>query len=748
MAPFMLRDIELLQEDNEVLVLHLVDPDDLSPDEIGIPGIRVIRVPYHHTKPQTWWAAARAVRKYAHKADLVHTMALPALFPAWLAGCERPWVHTEHFSDLVDPDASRIKSAADAALKTFLRLPDQIIVVGSALGDVVNKYSRHPASVVANHVAISHVARSDEEELHAGGPVRMVAIGGLIARKGPLNTVEALAELRRRGIEATLTWVGVGPQEQEVRKLARSLAVEEYVTLRGSVPPSDIPEVLAQANIFVLPTANETFGVALAEALGHGLPVVAAGTGGHLEFLPPEASRVVEERSGVAIADAVEELMEDTARWRTAEVTAYARSKFSNEARLRGYREVYAAALDSGLESRLTDNTDRAESCAVARAVVFHTPYPIQDRPIAASALRPKKMRQAFIDAGYDVIDVTGFAKQRRQRMKKLFARMDVGLVIDFVYSERATIPNSFTEPKHLPLHLLLDRVFFRGMKKRGVPVGVFYRDVYWAFPEYVKNVGRIISVPMKMLYRWDLDGYARYLEIIFVPSLPYWGHVQEEVRNLPTVPVEDDQQLSELPRVLELPPAADFAELPVHALAPDERLHIFYVGGLDHHLYDLSLLIEVVSNRDDVQLTLCVPRQAWESFTADSDLKFGSNVEVVHALGEELDQYYERAHICSIYMPPEEYRDFAVPVKMYEYLAHSRPVFATQGSLAASFLEKGGMGWSVPFTAPALEAFLDSIRADPSALLNRAEAARTFGMHNGWTHRAREAADALYADH
>lgn len=348
MAPFMVRDVELIQENHEVLVLHLVNPRDMSAKEIDVPGVRVVRVPFHHTKPRTWLAAAAAVRQHARGADLVHTMALPALLPAWLAASKRPWVHTEHYSELVPLESTQRRKASMAVLKNLLRLPDQSIAVGAALAEVIARFSKEPPTVVANEVAMAPVCRLPEEELRSDGPVRMVAVGGLIPRKGPLETVQSVALLRDRGIDARLTWVGVGPLEQEVRELCTSLGVQDHVELLGSVPPEAIPAVLARGNVFVLPTGNETFGVAIAEALAHGLPVVTSGVGGHLEFLPPEASRVVDERTGPAIADAVVSLMEDKTRWGTDRLIEYAKREFSKEARLAAYTSVYERAMENG----------------------------------------------------------------------------------------------------------------------------------------------------------------------------------------------------------------------------------------------------------------------------------------------------------------------------------------------------------------------------------------------------------------
>ncbi len=370
---------------------------------------------------------------------------------------------------------------------------------------------------------------------------------------------------------------------------------------------------------------------------------------------------------------------------------------------------------------------------------MFHAPYPLEDEPKAASGLRPLKMREAFETLGYEVVDVTGYARDRRKAMKQLVRELDRGRQVDFVYSESATIPNSFTERRHFPLHVLLDRRFFKAMKSRGVPVGVFYRDAYWAFPEYVKRVGRAIAAPMRALYRWDLDGYSRYLDSLFVPSVGLLEAVRQSGNYERTL-----SPLSRGYQVHELPPAGEFAGAPINDLRKGDTLRLLYVGGIDQEIYNITMLMQVVMERDDVSLTICVPEASWLAFTSATGFVPNANVKVVHTRGEGLEPYYAQAHICCLYMPPTDYRGFAAPVKFFEYMAHSRPVLATSDTYVANLILGEGVGWAVDYGAAPLNQFFDNVIASPRTLQEKALAARSFGERNEWTDRAEQAAELL----
>ncbi len=332
---FTLRDIELLQRDHTVTILHLTDAD---PGEPAPPG--TVRSSYNFRSPSSVRAATRAVQDLLDSHDLVHTMAMSALLPVAAARPTLPWVHTEHFSELVNPNLPWHRKALLRTLSTLYRFPTQTVAVGTELANVLDKHRAEPTTVIGNYVRFP-------AELHDRPPredPQLLAVGGLIPRKGPLESVQTLAELHDRGVHATLTWVGTGPLEDKMRTLARHLSVEEFLHLPGFVTPNDLSQYFLDADLFFLPTQAETFGVVFAEALAHGLPVVGAGVGGHIDFLPPEGSRIATSRRPEKLAAATRELLDDPKRLTRTQLSSYAASRFSEERRQTQYADVYTQA--------------------------------------------------------------------------------------------------------------------------------------------------------------------------------------------------------------------------------------------------------------------------------------------------------------------------------------------------------------------------------------------------------------------
>ena len=125
---------------------------------------------------------------------------------------------------------------------------------------------------------------------HGDGPLRILTVGRLDNMKGVAILVEAVSELRRRGIAVALTVVGDGPQREHLQRLAERNAVGEAVTWAGPVGQDAIRAHYLAADVFCLPSFAEGIPVVLMEAMSTGLPVVANGITGIPELVEHEIS--------------------------------------------------------------------------------------------------------------------------------------------------------------------------------------------------------------------------------------------------------------------------------------------------------------------------------------------------------------------------------------------------------------------------------------------------------------------------
>ncbi len=336
----------MLAKDNQVTVLHLHLPGTLPVEEpaesmIG-QGIRVRRIPFSLTNIPTLLKSLHTLRQLQNEADILHTSAFPTLVATAFTRITLPWVHTEHASKIWSTELNWRGRAARSLLLMQFRRPDVIVAVSKALAtEIEQHHPKRPVRVVPNQVQIQDEQSSLPISFKVGDPIRLVGVGMLTPAKGVLEAVETVHHLVKLGFDVHLEWVGYGPLESQIKRLANTLGIADRVNLLGLVPYSEVPSILRRANMFLAPTVSETFGTAIAEAIGHGLPVVATGHGGHLGYLPPLASRIAPSRSAEDLSNAVLELALDPLRWSAEEIVAYAEKTFSESVRRSSYSAIY-----------------------------------------------------------------------------------------------------------------------------------------------------------------------------------------------------------------------------------------------------------------------------------------------------------------------------------------------------------------------------------------------------------------------
>lgn len=140
-------------------------------------------------------------------------------------------------------------------------------------------------------------------------------VGRLERWKGTIDAVRALALL---DCPARLAIVGTGPEMARLRDAARSLGLAERVHLLGACDHAALPHLYATADLVIGTSfANETFGMALAEAAACARPVIATRFGGFPEVVREgESGLLVPPRDPRALAGAMQTLLRDPDRAR------------------------------------------------------------------------------------------------------------------------------------------------------------------------------------------------------------------------------------------------------------------------------------------------------------------------------------------------------------------------------------------------------------------------------------------------
>jgi glycosyltransferase involved in cell wall biosynthesis len=164
------------------------------------------------------------------------------------------------------------------------RRADRVVAVCESLGRLALRTDpglRY--SVIPNGVDLTRFHPSRRSPSRHSHKVRCLAVARLVERKGIADLIQAIASLERGRYELEI--VGTGPDEEQLRELARLLGVSSEVRFTGSVDRDAIPGHYRDADIFVLASWEEAFGNVFAEALASGLPVVGSTVGGIPELI-------------------------------------------------------------------------------------------------------------------------------------------------------------------------------------------------------------------------------------------------------------------------------------------------------------------------------------------------------------------------------------------------------------------------------------------------------------------------------
>jgi hypothetical protein len=257
--------------------------------------------------------------------------------------------------------------------------------------------------------------------------------------------------------------------------------------------------------------------------------------------------------------------------------------------------------------------------------------------------------------------------------------------------------------------------------------VGLFYRDIYWRFPASGQFRSAWRRRILSMFYLMDLMWYRGSLSVLFMPSLPMGRHIPM-AKKIPWHP---------------LPPGHDLYHGRVAVEGGSSLLNLLYVGGLGE-LYDLTMLVAALRDFPQISLTICTRAADWEREKDRYAPFMGANTQVVHASGSDLDELYARADIGIFFVRPTEYSEFAVSVKIFEYVGNLLPILSVEGTYIGDLVSQEDLGWAVPFTEEALKEKLNDLLADPSAVDLLREQLSVFAARNTWRARADEVAATL----
>ena len=292
-----------------------------------------------------------------HELDVLHChYAIPHATSAWIAremlrteGGDIRFVTTLHGTDItiVGQDPS-----FHAITKFSIEKSDSLTAVSQYLQQETKEAfgcTARRIEVIPNFVDPEVYNRSTHDPVLrqqiAGDARVLMHISNFRPVKRVTDIVRTFAKVRRT-VDSVLVMIGDGPDRHAAEQEARHLGVEKDVRFLGKI--DSVAPLLAIADLFLLPTNMESFGLSALEALASGAPVIGAKVGGLPEVVKDGETGVL---CGVGdvdgMASAATAILSDDARWqRMSEAAAAdARARFSMNDVVQRYEDFYAATL-------------------------------------------------------------------------------------------------------------------------------------------------------------------------------------------------------------------------------------------------------------------------------------------------------------------------------------------------------------------------------------------------------------------
>lgn len=296
-----------------------------------------------------FFAVIRAIKRF--RISIVHCHGTKEAFFAGLAAklLRRPVVYTVEGDPLFEMSLSPEKYGLldRFSLKVFwflgLRLADVVVGCSRWMAMHLKRYGVK-ALHVHNAIDYERFSSAASKSRERDAPI-IISVARFERVKGLDTLVRAAAEVVKSRSDAKFILIGGGSLRDDLEALATRLGIGKHIELLDYSP--EVDKILASSTIAVLPSIYEPFGMAAAEALAAGKPVIASRIGGLREIVIDGVNGFLftpgDHRE---LADKILRLLEDRdLRLRMAETARETAKRFKPENIAKQYAEIYRSLL-------------------------------------------------------------------------------------------------------------------------------------------------------------------------------------------------------------------------------------------------------------------------------------------------------------------------------------------------------------------------------------------------------------------
>jgi 1,2-diacylglycerol 3-alpha-glucosyltransferase len=176
-------------------------------------------------------------------------------------------------------------------VKNFIRRIDLLVTPADSVKELIQEYGlAKEIEILPNPVEISFNQKADRMAMRKrysiGDCFLLLSVGRLGHEKNLDLILKSFSILHRESkADLRLMLVGAGPAEESLRQYARELGIDQQVIFTGLVKQEDLPGIYQAADLFLMASTTETFGIVIIEAMAAGLPVIAVEAKGSKDII-------------------------------------------------------------------------------------------------------------------------------------------------------------------------------------------------------------------------------------------------------------------------------------------------------------------------------------------------------------------------------------------------------------------------------------------------------------------------------
>lgn len=321
-------------------------------------GIPTYRCKVLNLTPRQWHMISRRFGKTAlrmfdsylkneGRPDALHVhAALPAGGAAMAIKARHgiPFVLSEHSTALA---LGRLNATGLRQMRDVIGMAAASYAVSSPFARLLENrlgLDGHTCRVMSNSVSDIFLDRKIDQE--NGNHFQFCHVSFLDAKKNVEGLIHAFASSFRNDETVSLVIGGDGPLRPALQSLAQECGVQGQVEFAGPLSRSQVRDVMARSDAFVLPSHFETFGVVLIEATAKGLPVIATRCGGPEDIVTEKNGMLVPVHDTPALAVAMQRMYETRASWDRQRIRDDCRERFGAVALVRRWQKIYSTCAE------------------------------------------------------------------------------------------------------------------------------------------------------------------------------------------------------------------------------------------------------------------------------------------------------------------------------------------------------------------------------------------------------------------